>query len=910
MKLSFNISNDQLESIFPFHMILDYSLTIFSAGKSLKKLIPDIIGKNMFSIFESYLTNITPNDFHSLQNFENSILFLKWKDDPRILLRYQVLNFREQNQILFVGTLNITQVELLDDLDLQLSDFAPHNSITEMLQLIKSKEMVMTEMNEILSNYKKQKTEIQQYKDNLIAIINTIPTAILVEDATRKIVYTNVQFCEMFNIPQSPDQMIGFDCNLAEEQAKELYNDKAEFSKRIHLLLSLDVKTEGEMLCLKDGRILIRDFIPIHSNGETTGIIWQYKDVTKQKLADQYLKMNEEKYRGLIENLHLGLLEVDLSEYITHAYPTFCSMTGYTEEEIIGKNAIEFLIHPDDKIKILSESKKRPIGLNSVYEVRMRKKNGNFFWVIISGAPLYNIKNEVIGSIGIHWDISSHKQKETELKIAKEEAENSSQAKKIFMAKMSHELRTPLNAIIGMTQFLNDTPLTEEQKEDLEVIQNSSENLLNIVNDLIDIAKIEAGKTILNIKPFSLKSAIMESFHQHYYMAREKNIELKLQFDPEVSEWVKGDGQKIIQILTNLLSNAIKFTAQGEIILKHRYEGGLHVITIIDTGIGIEENKQKEIFNPFVQGSTDTAIQYGGTGLGLTITKEFIELMGGTLQVESKLGKGSQFTVKLPLVSVQDNRLTQSESLDESLPHESISDVFILVAEDNEMNQKLIERILSQWKCKFKIVSNGIEVENELQNSLPDIILMDVLMPLQDGIITTQNIRKNFSREIKNIPIIGLTAQGSEEEKNICLQSGMNEIITKPFQREKLKEVILSALRSKKEFLYIDFSFFSKNGIEDQKSIREMVRIYLEKTPPMFEIINKAIEDNELKMARLEIHSLKSNAKIFGIQKLSFMLDEIEQQSSIEKTIKNDFLSTLNDLYKKSYEELKLYLKN
>ena len=284
--------------------------------------------------------------------------------------------------------------------------------------------------------------------------------------------------------------------------------------------------------------------------------------------------------------------------------------------------------------------------------------------------------------------------------------------------------------------------------------------------------------------------------------------------------------------------------------------------------------------------------------------------MGGTLQVESKLGKGSQFTVKLPLVSVQDNRLTQSESLDESLPHESISDVFILVAEDNEMNQKLIERILSQWKCKFKIVSNGIEVENELQNSLPDIILMDVLMPLQDGIITTQNIRKNFSREIKNIPIIGLTAQGSEEEKNICLQSGMNEIITKPFQREKLKEVILSALRSKKEFLYIDFSFFSKNGIEDQKSIREMVRIYLEKTPPMFEIINKAIEDNELKMARLEIHSLKSNAKIFGIQKLSFMLDEIEQQSSIEKTIKNDFLSTLNDLYKKSYEELKLYLKN
>ena len=430
MKLSFNISNNQLQSIFPFHMVLDSSLTIFSAGKSLKKLIPDIIGKNMFSIFESYLTNITPNDFHSLQNFENSILFLKWKDDPRILLRYQVLNFREQNQILFVGTLNITQVELLDDLDLQLSDFAPHNSITEMLQLIKSKEMVMTEMNEILSNYKKQKTEIQQYKDNLIAIINTIPTAILVEDAARKIVYTNVQFCEMFNIPESPEQMIGFDCNLAEEQAKEFSNDKTEFSKRIHLLLSLDVKTEGEMLCLKDGRILIRDFIPIHSNGEATGIIWQYKDVTKQKLADQYLKMNEEKYRGLIENLHLGLLEVDLSEYITHAYPTFCSMTGYTEEEIMGKNAIEFLIHPDDKIKILSESKKRPVGLNSVYEVRMRKKNGNFFWVIISGAPLYNIKNEVIGSIGIHWDISSQKQKETELKIAKEEAENSSQAKK------------------------------------------------------------------------------------------------------------------------------------------------------------------------------------------------------------------------------------------------------------------------------------------------------------------------------------------------------------------------------------------------------------------------------------------------------------------------------------------------
>lgn len=902
------IDFNQLDQLFPFHLLIDENLHIHSCGRSWSKLDPTLKGRAVFEKLQPEPSTLSFLDFPSFTNYRNKVLHLKHRDDESLRFRFQVLTFEKEKLILLAGSVWTTETEILEKNHLEPSDFAPHNTTTEMIQVIHDKEVLMDGMKELMENYLQQKNEILHFKEQLHTIINSIPTGLLVENTERKIIYSNQLFCDLFGIPLTPEQMIGFDCQNAAEQSSSLFENETAFITDINRLLEFNQPKFGDILQMKDGKVLERDFIPIFRDGVKSGLIWQYKDVTQLKMSDLILQQNEEKYKGLLESLEFGLLEVDLEGKITKAYFSFCRLTGYSKEELYGQNAAELLLYPEDEEILRIESAKRKEKISSAYEVRLVKKDGSVLWALVSGAPLLNLKNEIIGSIGIHWDITLQKKKEEELRIAKDVVEKSSNAKKEFMAKMSHELRTPLNVIQGMTQLLKNTDLNEEQLEDLHTITESSNHLLNLVNDLLDIAKIESGKITLSQKEFSFKNLILECTTQHYHRAREKGLRLNLKLHPNASVHVLGDEMKIKQIITNLLTNAIKFTEKGDVNFEVEFIEQQFRLIISDTGIGIPLTMQKNIFEPFTQATEETSRKYGGTGLGLSITRELVEMMGGKIELSSQPNFGSKFTVTLPLSIVQE-KLIDTGANDSTVNSLSLEKVRILVAEDNPLNQKLIRKILTDWKCDFEIVENGAFALEKLETYQFDILLLDVLMPVMDGITTIQHIRNKEAKDAPRLRVIGLTAQGSQEEKLNCLKAGMNAFINKPFSIQHLKEEIHRQLNHPLTFKGINLDFFHSNGIHDEDMIRSMAISYRETTSEMMKVINHALNTNDLQKAKLEIHSLKSNAQLFGIKELSVLLEGLEWNTHSDQQQLDKILSSINTLYYESLRELENHFK-
>ena len=613
--------------------------------------------------------------------------------------------------------------------------------------------------------------------------------------------------------------------------------------------------------------------------------------------VDLQIRQNEEKFRNVLENLDLGMLEVDLNNNIVKAYPGFCRLLDYPEEELLGKNAFDFLISEEDLITMQTESSKREEGTASVYEVRIRKKNGELIWVVISGAPVYDLNKKVVGSIGIHWDITTRKVREEELKQAKEFAEQSSNIKRQFLANMSHEIRTPINVIKGMAEIVNSEDLSNENKECLDAIEIASDNLLKIINDILDISKIEAGKIELNKSTFNLPQLLEEICNHLMPAAIKKCIKLKLSIDNSTPEIVHGDDLKLRQILSNLLSNAIKFTPKGEVIVLIEKDSDLNnnVIFIVkDTGIGIQEDKLDVIFNSFTQADLNTNRTFGGTGLGLTITKEFVELMGGTITLNSKIGLGSEFKVVLNLPKAE---RTKRDVNDKKLSKHTLSQLSILVAEDNELNQLLVRKILSNWQCKFIIVSDGGMVLSELNKNKYDLILMDIQMPKMDGYEATKMIRESSNLSYNGIPIIALTAHAIKNEKEKCIECGMDEYLSKPFEQEELIEKILKLTDSKSILnkgaskQLFDLTYLIESSAGNTEFVNEALLLFLDKTPLIIRDLNDAIIAEDIELVKRITHKLKSNLAYFGLKNEIQILKSIDDTKDDFKFVKNEFKS-------------------
>ncbi len=423
------------------------------------------------------------------------------------------------------------------------------------------------------------------------------------------------------------------------------------------------------------------------------------------------------------------------------------------------------------------------------FEFKLKDVNGNWIWFlrkdIIFKRNSNNNAKQVLVTLS---NITELKETEKALKQAKIEAEQSAKTKAEFLSNMSHEIRTPMNAIIGLTDIMLSEKLSSFLQGNLKLVKESADNLLVIINDILDLSKLEAGKVKVEKIPFSIKDKMDHLSKIIAPRFTNDAVKFNLIIDENIDPYLIGDPFRINQILLNLLSNAIKFTEKGsvDLVVKLLYKDSKSnkiIFSVKDTGLGIPKDKQKSIFESFTQADLSTTRNFGGTGLGLTITKLLINLLGGEISLESEFMKGSSFNVILDFeISKQSVCETKSLIEEHKFPHSNL-----LVVEDNLINQKVISQILKKWEIKFELAGNGKVALEKLRNHEFDIILMDLQMPIMDGFEATNMIRndKEFN-DIKNIPIIALTADAFLETKNKVFKSKMNDFVSKPFDKKEL----------------------------------------------------------------------------------------------------------------------------
>lgn len=567
---------------------------------------------------------------------------------------------------------------------------------------------------------------------------------------------------------------------------QELFNPDDEFGN-IHDLKELmgdrtDIQLETRLLSKKGdqmwGMLTLKFF---SGEDHPSYYICQIVDITKQKESEQRLQESVERYTSLKKYNHDSVISFGLDGRIINANSMAEKITGYSiEEDLIGME-LALLIGQECVQNILDRSlydESVDQHINTLYT-----KNGEVVEVLTSIAPIY-VNNQNIGFYLICKDISEQRQ----LLLAKEAAESTNRAKSEFLAMMSHEIRTPMNGVVGMTDILLDTTeLTGEQQSYVEIIRKSGETLLNIINDILDLSKIEAGRTELQEHTFDLGKCIKDSFAVISISAAQKNLELSSTINHDVPDHIYGDSERLKQVLLNLLGNAVKFTQSGSISVKVKLVRETPLIlafTVTDTGIGINPSRLNEIFEPFAQIDSFMSRQHEGTGLGLAISRRIIGMMGGEIYAESDGKRGSSFTFTIKPKKAE--KIYSQETTLNKLP--ATREVSILLAEDNYINQLVMTKTLEKIGHRITTVTNGIDAVEAVRKEPFDLILMDLHMPIMNGFEAVKRIREELKE--KSPPIIAVTANALKGDREKCLAAGMDEYVSKPVKREVLLKLI------------------------------------------------------------------------------------------------------------------------
>lgn len=643
-------------------------------------------------------------------------------------------------------------------------------------------------------------------------------------------------------------------------------------------------------------------FLPDGRIEEVSGIS---HDITEKKHWELALQESEEKFRNIFESFQDIYFRTDIQGRITMVSPSGFEIAGYLPEEVIGKHITDFYVNPKRQNNLLKQLLRTGTVRN--YENNLTLKDGSVMQSISNMRLIYNKEGKPMAVDGVVRDITYLKKASEELYKAKEIAERSLKVKESFLANMSHEIRTPMNGIIGMIDLLNETDLDTEQQNYLNTIKKSSETLLTILNDILDLSKIEAGKMQLRLTSISIEQTVEKLISLFYQQALNKNIELVYNIDPEIPKFILADETRLLQILSNLTSNSIKFTDDGSVtinVTKDRQEGKIFTlkIEISDTGIGISEENVGRLFKSFSQIDDSPRKSYAGTGLGLSISKELCKLMNGDIGVYSKMGEGSTFWFTF---EARESKRGQTETLNHQKT--SIANNFkdyspyILLVDDNSINQLVATEILKKSGCKVDVADNGLAAIAKVKENKYDLIFMDIQMPQMDGITATKEIKKML---IKNLPpIIAMTAYSMKEDKERFLLGGMDDYLSKPIKSEtlisKVKEWVANK-RFAEEEKYPEqqpeepqpevFNLEVFNKLKTFANAQTLNKIYSEfekETEQQLEECKKSLVTEDIQTILNNLHTMKGTSGTLGVMKLE------DQARKIESNLKAQNLETL-----------------
>ncbi len=650
---------------------------------------------------------------------------------------------------------------------------------------------------------------LKKSEEEKAIVLNNAQTMICIHDMAGKIIDVNTAGEKMSGFTK--EEVIGLNLKMiiSPEFKNHFENYLTEIATKRSASGSLQIINKAGKK-----RVWLYQNAVYENNGSTPYIIASAIDITDSVKAQNEIEKQRQFTRQIIDNSPNVIFVLNDRQQIVLSNKTFCEYYSYNSNELPFANELskgEQDIFLGDYLSMMDMEEGEIIRLEGSMENK-GYRNGPCWFNIIK--KCFKEKNGKKYILGFGMDITSRYQIETDLIAANEMVERSMKVKDQFISNMSHEIRTPLNAVIGFTDLLAQTPLNIEQAEYIEIVKTASQNLLALINNILDLSKIESRNISLENTPIEINHIVKSAAKIVEPKAKAKGVEIICDISPNIPEKLLGDQLRLSQILYNLLDNGVKFTDEGHVEIACKMVNGSdskkHYIsfTVKDTGIGVAEEKQHDIFERFTQANTDTQRLFGGTGLGLNITKGIVDMFGGKLTLESVPGKGSSFHFILPF-----NKLEKTESfssrvadLPNNLPAGSTNQTRVLLAEDNMVNAMLAKKVLQNGGFTVDHVVNGALALQILQEQEYDVVLMDIQMPVMNGILATQNIRQ-LPGALANIPIIAMTAHSLHGEMQNCYKAGMTGYVSKPFKPENLFSAINDAIKVQQDNKKSTFSF-------------------------------------------------------------------------------------------------------
>ncbi len=654
----------------------------------------------------------------------------------------------------------------------------------------------LVELARSVEEHKRTEDRLRTSETFYQTLVETLPQNILRKDLQGRFTFANRRFCA--SLGKESGEIIGktdFDLFPAELAGKYHRDDL----RVMHTLENLDTveahqTTHGEKLFVHVIKTPLYDAL-----GRVIGIQGIFWDVTQRKKIEEALAYERDLLRALLDNIPDRIYFKDVHSRFLRCSLSMAKRLGMNDpKEVVGKTDFDF--HPAELAQGFFEDEQRILLTGQPLINKLEKQTdteGHEIWASVTKVPTYNQAGSITGIIGISRDVTALKQAEAALEQARDAALEMARMKTEFLANMSHEIRTPMNAITGMTGLLLDTRLNQEQREFVDTIRNSTDTLLGIINEILDFSKMEAGKLTLEIIDFELRDAVESTVEMLAERAHRKGIELNCWLDQDVPNFLRGDPGRFRQILANLLSNAVKFTDCGEVLVRVIKAGetddevALHV-AVSDTGIGISEEARQRIFQAFTQADGSTTRKYGGTGLGLTISKQLVEMMRGEIGVESAPGKGSTFWFKLPFAKPVPEA-THSREFEGG----DLAGLHVLVVDGNATHRQILHHQLARWRMEDVTALNGAEALEILRHEAGagkgfDLVILEMALPEMDGLTLAQTIKNDPALATQRLVL--LTNLGHRPDPAMMQATGISACLVKPVRQSRLFDCLADVM--------------------------------------------------------------------------------------------------------------------